>query len=67
MCTIADEMEGFEDEVESAEDDVESPAKTISIEATAKELGIGRRLAYEAAARGEIPTIRIGRRLLAGC
>jgi excisionase family DNA binding protein len=31
---------------------------------TAKELGIGRNQAYEAAKRGEIPTIRIGKRIL---
>lgn len=29
-----------------------------------KALGLGRNAAYAAAARGEIPTIRIGRRLL---
>jgi excisionase family DNA binding protein len=40
------------------------PKETTSIEATAKRLGIGRNQAYEAAARGEIPVIRIGRRWL---
>jgi excisionase family DNA binding protein len=38
--------------------------KTLSIEEAAGALGIGRTLAYEAVRRGEIPTIRIGRRLL---
>ncbi len=38
--------------------------KTLTIEEAAKELGIGRNLAYEAAHTGEIPTVRIGRRLL---
>lgn len=38
--------------------------RTISIEEAARQLGIGRNSAYEAAARGEIPTIRIGKRIL---
>ncbi|MGD9615133.1 MAG: helix-turn-helix domain-containing protein [Alphaproteobacteria bacterium] len=33
----------------------------------AQELGISRNGAYEAAKRGEIPTVRIGRRLLVPC
>lgn len=37
---------------------------TISVEAAAKILGIGRNQAYQAAARGEIPCLRIGRRFL---
>ena len=35
-----------------------------SVEGFAVRVGIGRTLAYEAAARGEIPTRRIGRRLI---
>jgi hypothetical protein len=38
--------------------------KTQTIDATARELGIGRNQAYAAAKRGEIPTIRIGKRIL---
>lgn len=38
--------------------------QTITIEEAGQRLGIGRNSAYEAAGRGEIPTIRIGRRLL---
>ena len=38
--------------------------KTITIEETAKVLGVGRNKAYEAARRGEIPTIKIGKRIL---
>jgi excisionase family DNA binding protein len=38
--------------------------QTISIEEAAKVLGIGRNNAYAAARSGEIPTIRIGKRLL---
>lgn len=34
---------------------------TCSVPEAARLLGIGRSLAYEAAMRGEIPTIRIGR------
>lgn len=37
---------------------------TYKIEEAGKKLGIGRNQAYEAANRGEIPTIRIGKRLL---
>ncbi len=35
-----------------------------SIEEFAKHVGIGRTLAYQAASRGEIPTRRIGNRLI---
>lgn len=38
--------------------------KTITIPEAAQELGISRNGAYEAAKRGEIPIVRIGRRLL---
>ena len=38
--------------------------RTISITEAAKVLGVGRNQAYEAARRGEIPTIRIGKRLI---
>lgn len=37
---------------------------TISVEQAAELLGIGRTAAYEAARRGQLPTRRIGRRLL---
>ena len=37
---------------------------TQSVRQTAKELGIGVNQAYEAARRGEIPVIRIGKRIL---
>ncbi len=37
---------------------------TLTIEEAARELGIGRGLAYELARRGEIPTLRLGRRLV---
>jgi excisionase family DNA binding protein len=36
----------------------------FSIEETARLLGTGRTLTYQSAQRGDIPTIRIGRRLL---
>ena len=38
--------------------------KTLTILEAANALGIGRNAAYEAARRGEIPTIKIGKRLL---
>jgi excisionase family DNA binding protein len=37
---------------------------TLSIEEAAKLLGIGRNLCYDRVKTGEIPVIRIGRRLL---
>ena len=37
---------------------------TLSIEETAVVLGIGRNLAYELARTGQIPVIRLGRRVL---
>ncbi len=44
--------------------DTSSERMTFTVEEAAKMLGIGRGLAYEAVRRGEIPTVRIGRRLL---
>jgi excisionase family DNA binding protein len=38
--------------------------KTISVEEAGKRLGISRNTAYEAARKGQIPTLRIGRLLL---
>jgi excisionase family DNA binding protein len=40
------------------------PQETTSIEDAAKRLNIGRNQAYEAARRGELPVIKIGRRWL---
>ena len=37
---------------------------TVSVEEAAHLLGLGRSAAYEAARRGELPTRRLGRRLL---
>ena len=37
---------------------------TTSVEDTARVLGVARSSAYEAVANGEIPSIRVGRRLL---
>jgi excisionase family DNA binding protein len=36
----------------------------ISIEEAAKRLGIGRNSAYDAAKRGQLPTVRFGRRMV---
>jgi excisionase family DNA binding protein len=45
------------------QDAAESPS-VLTIEEAAQLLRIGRNSAYEAARRGQIPTVRIGRRLL---
>ena len=42
----------------------EGEPKTQTIDEAAKVLGIGRNQAYAAARRGEIPSIRIGKRIL---
>lgn len=39
--------------------------RTYHIEEVAKLFGIGRNAAYQAARRGDFPTIRIGKRLIA--
>lgn len=41
-----------------------SERRTLTIEEAGRMLGIGRNKAYEAAHSGELPVIRIGRRLL---
>ena len=41
-----------------------SAKKVLTIAEAARELGICKQFAYEAARAGEIPTIRIGRRVL---
>jgi excisionase family DNA binding protein len=38
--------------------------KTLTVEEAARELGIGRGLAYEGVRTGAIPAVRVGRRLL---
>jgi len=37
---------------------------TVSVEEAARLLGLGRTAAYEAARRGELPTRRLGRRIV---
>jgi excisionase family DNA binding protein len=44
--------------------DASEGPKTETIAEAAKELGIGRNQAYAAAKRGDIPTIRLGKRIL---
>lgn len=43
---------------------MENERLTLTIDEAAKLLGIGRQLAYDRAKTGEIPVIKIGRRLL---
>jgi len=42
----------------------ETERLTYNIEEAARMLGVGRNQAYDAAKRGDIPTIKIGKRLL---
>ena len=44
--------------------DTGEPRLVYSVEEARKLLGLGRSGAYEAVGRGDIPTVRIGRRLL---
>ena len=44
--------------------DFRNQSITMTVTEAGRALGIGRSAAYEAARRGEIPTIRIGRRLI---
>ncbi len=37
---------------------------TLTVDEAARCLGIGRNLAYEAIAKGEIPVVKVGKRLL---
>ena len=43
---------------------MENDKLTLTVDETAKYLGIARNSAYEAIARGEIPVIKVGKRLL---
>jgi excisionase family DNA binding protein len=43
---------------------LEQVSKTLTVEQVARELGIGRNAAYEGVRSGQIPSIRIGKRLL---
>ena len=43
---------------------MENEKLTLTVAEAAKCLGIGRNSAYEAVARGEIPVIKVGKRLL---
>lgn len=42
---------------------VEAPALTLSVPEAGRRLGLGRYAAYEAAKKGEIPTIKFGHRI----
>ena len=44
--------------------DVTTSRKTLTVSETAKRLGVSRNSAYEAVRTGEIPSIRIGSRIL---
>ena len=46
------------------EHDMEEERLTLTVEETAKLLGIGRNLCYDQIKTGEIPSLKIGRRLL---
>ena len=58
----------IEAEVENIEKmKIPSPTQlclTLTVEETAEILGVSRTFAYEAVRRGEIPSVRIGRRIL---
>jgi excisionase family DNA binding protein len=43
---------------------IKTECRTITVPKAGKTLGIGKNQAYAAARRGEIPTIKIGKRIL---
>ena len=43
---------------------MDAERRTFTVPEAARLLGIGRSAAYDAARRGELPTLRIGRRIL---
>lgn len=43
---------------------IEAPRPTLTVAEAAELLGISRGLAFEAVNRGELPSIRVGRRIL---
>jgi excisionase family DNA binding protein len=49
---------------EAGKVETRSEALTISVPEAGKRLGLSRNSAYQAAKKGELPVIRIGRRLL---
>jgi excisionase family DNA binding protein len=57
-------MIGRDDRAWSVKADTPDERLTLTIAETAKRLGIGKNQAYEAAKRGEIPTVKIGKRIL---
>lgn len=63
---IADEVAGLRAEAGSQAGPPLDPAgsQLLTVAETAKVLGIGRSAAYGAARRGEIPSLRLGRRVL---
>ena len=50
---------------ETSADDRPVTRRTYHIEEVAKLFGIGRNAAYEAAKRGDFPTIKLGKRIVA--
>ena len=44
--------------------DVKIPRRTLTVEEAAHIIGISRGAAYEACQRGDLPSIRIGRRIV---
>jgi excisionase family DNA binding protein len=50
--------------IDSIPSKLRMPSRTVSVEEAGDILGIGRMAAYHAVWRGQIPSIRIGRRLL---
>jgi excisionase family DNA binding protein len=42
----------------------ETVRKTVTVEEAGRQLGVGRNTAYEAARMGQIPVIRIGKRMV---
>jgi excisionase family DNA binding protein len=61
---VATTIENHPSEEDMRQKDKSTISRTYTIDEAAKLAGIGRNLMYEAAARGEVPTIRLGKRIL---
>lgn len=64
LSVRATPLPGIESRAPDVSESATTERLTLTVEQAAQVLGISRAHAYELAARGEIPTLRLGRRVL---